>query len=341
MRNVLIVENGARNTLHQKLIKSQKYRVDKINSFHNLSSIYRKGKFDLVLIANHSPSLQSKKFFEYITEQNKEQKILHVTDSVKNCFLHNDCKKCANLFNLKTFHHLKGDYQNITSQIDSYNDHLCEMMVQTNILNNLKNISFFSHLSKEQIERLKEIITLKKYEKGNIVFYENDRVDFFYFLLSGKLKEYNVATKGMQVILNEYDRSGFFGETDSFTKNHFSQTVESLGKSYILLVKKEEFKSFILKDPQLSLKMMEQLSNSANMIKDVMRSNLILGTTQRVAKELYKEPDLLKYRKKGDIAMQLNMASETFSRILKRFKELEILNDELNVVNLQKLKNYM
>jgi CRP/FNR family transcriptional regulator len=341
MKNVLIVESGAKNTLHQKLIKSQKYRVDKINSFHNLSSIYREGKFDLVLIANHSPSLQSKKFFEFITEQNKEQKILHITDSVNNCFLHNDCKKCTNLFNLKTFQHIKGQYQNITSQIDSYNNQLCEMMVQTNILNNLKNISFFSHLNKEQIKKLKQIVVLKRYDKGNIIFYERDRVDFFYFLLSGKLKEYNVATRGMQVILNEYDRSGFFGESDSFTKNYFSQTVESLGKSYVLLLKKEEFKSFILKDPELSLKMMEQLSNSANMIKDVIRTNLVMGTSQRVAKELYKEPDLLKYRKKGDIAMQLNMASETFSRILKKFKELEILNDELNVVNLQKLKNYM
>jgi CRP/FNR family transcriptional regulator len=196
-------------------------------------------------------------------------------------------------------------------------------------------------LNKEQIKKLKQIVVLKRYDKGNIIFYERDRVDFFYFLLSGKLKEYNVATRGMQVTLNEYDRSGFFGESDSFTKNYFSQTVESLGKSYVLLLKKEEFKSFILKDPELSLKMMEQLSNSANMIKDVIRTNLVMGTSQRVAKELYKEPDLLKYRKKGDIAMQLNMASETFSRILKKFKELEILNDELNVVNLQKLKNYM
>ena len=57
--------------------------------------------------------------------------------------------------------------------------------------------------------------------------------------------------------------------------------------------------------------------------------------------EIYNDPFIFKYKQKNEIASQLNIAPATLSRTLKKFKNLNILNDNFEVINHAKLRGYV
>ena len=78
----------------------------------------------------------------------------------------------------------------------------------------IKNIPCFSKLSDEQLEKLKKISVIKKYNAKEILFYEGDAPTYLYVLLQGTLKVYKTNHKGQQIFL-----------PSTFARRRFVQTI--------------------------------------------------------------------------------------------------------------------
>ena len=66
----------------------------------------------------------------------------------------------------------------------------------------LKHILYFSGLSLDELEAVKEFIVLEKTaEKGEIFLFEGVWSDFLYFLISGMVKVYKTSAEGKEQIL--------------------------------------------------------------------------------------------------------------------------------------------
>ena len=63
-------------------------------------------------------------------------------------------------------------------------------------MDRIRNVSIFSKLSDEQIEKLKKISVIKKFSAKEILFYEGDAPIYLYVLLQGTLKVYKTKHKG-------------------------------------------------------------------------------------------------------------------------------------------------
>jgi signal-transduction protein with cAMP-binding, CBS, and nucleotidyltransferase domain len=57
----------------------------------------------------------------------------------------------------------------------------------------LKKIPLFKELTEHQIESIKKISTIKKYDKGKTLFSPYDRAEFFFILKSGAVKVFKTS----------------------------------------------------------------------------------------------------------------------------------------------------
>ncbi|NPA13480.1 MAG: winged helix-turn-helix domain-containing protein, partial [Aquificae bacterium] len=76
---------------------------------------------------------------------------------------------------------------------------------------------------------------------------------------------------------------------------------------------------------------------------DIIVQNLMMDAVARVAKFLDEHEDLFRELKHNKIASLLNITPETFSRILKKFKEQKIIEKKGKdlIINKDKLKMYI
>lgn len=71
-------------------------------------------------------------------------------------------------------------------------------------------------LTEEQRQLLKESITIRKYQKNDILYTEGDSPEFFFCLMKGKVKIYKEGVGGRQQIVRMVRPKGYFGYRAGF-----------------------------------------------------------------------------------------------------------------------------
>jgi CRP/FNR family transcriptional regulator len=64
----------------------------------------------------------------------------------------------------------------------------------------IKNLSFFSQLSEEDLQKVANISIDRNYKKNMIIFIEGEPGDAFYFIKSGKIKVFRTYEDGKEHI---------------------------------------------------------------------------------------------------------------------------------------------
>ena len=74
---------------------------------------------------------------------------------------------------------------------------------------------------------------------------------------------------------------------------------------------------------------------------NLLNRSLIFDATTKVAMYIDKNPEEFKNKKNKIIAAELNITAETLSRVLKKLKELHIINSKLELLNKEKLQMFV
>ena len=191
------------------------------------------------------------------------------------------------------------------------------------MINRLEDICLFSSLKGEQLEKLKQISSIKELKEGNILFYEGEKPQFLYFLLEGLVKIYRYDEKDNIKILSYYYTQSLIGEAATLQQTPYQTTAECDTDSTILVVEYEKFEKHFLRNPDVAIQLIMQLVNK---LKIMMNSSMPKTSMQKLAQLIYENRELFTKIKKYKIADILNMAPETFSRNLKKLKSDKIIN---------------
>ncbi|SFV75810.1 transcriptional regulator, Crp/Fnr family [hydrothermal vent metagenome] len=206
------------------------------------------------------------------------------------------------------------------------------------MIDELKKIALFSQLNKDELKSLEKISTIKLLDDENILFYENEQSDYLYFLIDGRIDIYKTNTKGKPIILKQFFSQEFIAEISNFNNIPFPATAKSIGHSKILKIDYKQFKKDFLYHRQIAPYVIKSLSQKILALNDVISTQLTMDATQRVAKFLYKNEKCLMCIKHHQIAENLNITPVTFSRVLKKFKEENIIKEEKNKLSIDKDK---
>ncbi|UZW13911.1 Crp/Fnr family transcriptional regulator [Clostridium pasteurianum] len=211
------------------------------------------------------------------------------------------------------------------------------MIILQNSLEILKNIPIFSHLSEEVLQKIIELQNIKKYKKGEIIFYEGDKGEAFFFVKSGKVKIYKTSFDGRDITLNILGEGSIFAEVTLFNDINYPATVEVLENSEIGMILNKDIEKMILNNTILALQIIKVLTKRLYRSQKTLKEMAFSDTYNRISRtlldlcerhgketELGIEIDINITRQ--DIANMVGTSRETVSRIISELKKENILD---------------
>lgn len=189
----------------------------------------------------------------------------------------------------------------------------------------LEQIPFFSKLSKNDIELLESISVRRKYNKSEMLFIEGEQPKWLFFLLSGSVRLFKSTQKGKEIFMYQMPPMNFIAEIANFENIPYPASAIFSISGEILKIDYLKFKQDFLSKPIMSELLLKSLSEKLKIASNLLHQELILTSEAKVAKFILEHEDLFNTLRHTKIASILNIAPETFSRILNKLKSSEII----------------
>jgi CRP/FNR family transcriptional regulator len=190
----------------------------------------------------------------------------------------------------------------------------------------LQNIVLFKDVDEETIQNIESFTTIQKVSKDNIIFYEGDESKHLYLLVKGVIKLYKTSSSHKEIVLKYFHDNELIGEVANFEEIPYPATAKAYSNIEILKIDFVKLKAIIVQNPSLSFNIQTSLIKKIKNLENIISTNLVLDSKERVAKYIYNYADTFFVTKNIEIAEILGVSPETLSRILKFFKDHDIID---------------
>ncbi|MFC5044729.1 Crp/Fnr family transcriptional regulator [Aquimarina hainanensis] len=103
--------------------------------------------------------------------------------------------------------------------------------------------------------------TLKKYDKGEVLFHEGSHAIFYYQVASGEIKMNNYNDEGKEFIQGIFAKDKSFGEPPLFSDFKYPANAEAITASEVWLLPKEKFLKLLEEHPTIHHKFTSTLAS--------------------------------------------------------------------------------
>ena len=117
--------------------------------------------------------------------------------------------------------------------------------------------------------------------------------------------------------------------------------VSSKDETKIGMIPKEHFMDMLMDHPDLSLHIIRSLTKKIKNLEVSISRNLIFDATAKVCSVLHEDPKILQTNKNIHVANLLNITPETLSRTVSKLRKLEILDNNNEVIDSNKLNMFL
>ena len=207
----------------------------------------------------------------------------------------------------------------------------------------VKDIKLFSDFSEEELNKISKIVKIEKRVKNDILFFQGDSPKFLHILLDGVAKVYKLDNKSNEIVIHHFQAETLIAELANLENMSFPANCMMDTDGVIARIEFAPFRELMENNGKICLKLLTSLTKKMKFLDNTIQQNIILNSTQRVAKFIYENEELFLTLKQHKIASILNIKPETMSRILKKFKELEIIENDKNnfiIKDNKKLRNF-
>ena len=205
---------------------------------------------------------------------------------------------------------------------------------------NLKEIPFFKNLSEKELKRLKEISFFKSYKKGEILFYEGEKSENLLILVQGVVKIYKMSSKNKEILLHLIRPISIVAELVNFDEIPYPASCEFITDGEVLKINYAKFKTEFMENPKICVEIIKSLTEKIRALNLLIERQVVLNADERVVNFIMENFELFKNSKQSQIANLLNLAPETLSRMINKFKKSGFLvfDDNGKVVKIDETK---
>jgi CRP-like cAMP-binding protein len=208
----------------------------------------------------------------------------------------------------------------------------------------LKQSLIFSSLREDELAQLSELIIERSYKPDDFIFWEGDSPDYFYIIVSGRIKVIKYSSSGKEFIIAFFGPGEMFGEVAVFEDKSYPASAQVVADTKILGIKKEDFLSFLSGRPRIALSIINvlggRLRDAQNRLKDFAGERV----EQRLARTLLmlsaKLGPTLPFTRQ-EIADMAGTTTETAIRVTSQLKDREIIDTvrgKITILNETKLR---
>ena len=201
-----------------------------------------------------------------------------------------------------------------------------------------KQSHLFSSLTKLQLERVHRHSRIFKLEEGQLLFAQGEEVNYFYLVLSGKMKLFRVSPDGQEKIIEIVPQGGVFAEALMFMDQpHYPVSSAALSDTVVIGIDAKDFKAMLWDSVDTCLLLLGDMSyRLRSLVHEIDTLTLHTGTC-RVAKYILQhmpedEECFQLEIAKSVIAARLSVKPETFSRIIKSLRGQGVLSIDGNKI---------
>lgn len=187
--------------------------------------------------------------------------------------------------------------------------------------------------------------------KNEVLFHKGDQPEGMHVVVMGQMKLALPSSQGVEKIVHMCGPGATFGEAVVFLDKPYPVSAQAMTEGLVLLVSKKVLLDAMDANGMLSRKMLASLSSRLHELLGDMESCTLRTSMQRVVCFLIQSAptdgskiyDIVLSASKQNIASQLNLAPETFSRALGNLTErglIKVKGRTISVLNRQLLSNF-
>lgn len=202
----------------------------------------------------------------------------------------------------------------------------------------VSKVPIFNNLTEAEKE---DIILLAKHtnlDKGDFVFQAGNLLNSLYVVYKGRVKISRYSPDGKEQVIRILSNGEFFGELTMFTNKTIQTFAEAIEPTVICKLNGDDVKNLLKTNPDVGLKIISELSNRLTVAEEMIEFNTLSTSDAKLARlllNLNKNGRVTFPTTKTNLASQIGITSETFSRKLKQFHEkhiIEIVSNKVVVI---------
>ena len=212
--------------------------------------------------------------------------------------------------------------------------------------------SVFSDLTESGLNEFCGLKLVSHYRKDQRIFYEGEPNLGLFILCSGTVKLTRSSRLGRRQIISITGPCGLLEGKDLFLKDRRTVTAEAMEDCVVCFVKKEDFLDFLKLNPQVAVKMIEQLSRELEQAEERIEALAGMDAKKRLADLLLRlakqygkvtpEGRLIEFTlTREEMAEMVGTTQETVIRVLSGFRKEGVIKDlekQILLINEERLK---
>ena len=151
----------------------------------------------------------------------------------------------------------------------------------------LKPIFGVESVTHRQLEEIAQCSFIKDYSKGEVIFEQGESCEFFYTVMKGLVKVSMYGFTGSKITYLLAGSGESLNLVGPFTGKPRYLSAESLNNARLLLLKRDDFLSFVYKHPTVIVNIMNMLGNAIDSANDKILDMIEKRVEQRLLKVLY------------------------------------------------------
>lgn len=180
----------------------------------------------------------------------------------------------------------------------------------------LKDMAVFSRMEKDEIKMICKNSNVKSYEKGEVIFFEEDDSRNLYLLVNGQVKLTMLSPEGKEKVLTILQEGDLFGEISLFDHNPHPVTAEVQKKARLLTLPFSKLEKMIVQKPQLALKIIEALSKKTRLLTSQVRDLVFHDAVEKMASLLIRFGEDFGREENGRIKIDLILTHQEIANLL-------------------------
>ncbi|MDE3067752.1 MAG: Crp/Fnr family transcriptional regulator [Verrucomicrobiota bacterium] len=202
------------------------------------------------------------------------------------------------------------------------------------LINTLRSCQLFTGLPAADLEKVAAVTVPKTLEKGQYLFHEGDPSPGFYVVQSGAVNVHRVNAAGKEQVIHVFRAGDSFAEATLASPKGCHVDARAVEPTQVLLVQKNGILDLLKRQPDLALRMLGSMSNQLRVLVGQLEDLTLKDVETRLANWLVKRcPDpggtqparIELTMTKRVLAAELGTVSETFSRLLAKFRKQKLV----------------
>lgn len=214
-------------------------------------------------------------------------------------------------------------------------------MKEIDIVSFFKKVPLLENLEEKEFEELAKVAITKDFEKGKVIFYEEDYGTSLYIIVYGKVKISVHSNEGKEHTIGYLGDKDFFGEISLLDGQPRSTNIISLERVKVITISRENFLKLLRNNPHITHKIILSLCKKIRITDKHIGNLAFLSAPGRVARtisQLAEEKGTIEGTKivlhhnitRQEFANITNTSRETLTRIIMGFQDDGILLSEKN-----------